>query len=43
MTRPPRVPTAARPSLFQAGAHLRFAAALALTLLLWGAILWASR
>jgi hypothetical protein len=29
-----------RRSLFQAGAHLRFAVATLLTALLWGAVLW---
>ncbi len=37
------MPAPPRPSLFQAGAALRFAAALLLVLLLWAAILWASR
>ena len=43
MTRNPRPPVSLRHSLFQAGASLRFAVASALTLLLWIAILWASR
>ncbi|WP_274533536.1 MULTISPECIES: hypothetical protein [unclassified Methylobacterium] len=38
-----RSPAPLRRSLFQAGASLRFAVAFALSLLLWGAILWASR
>ncbi|WP_279595732.1 hypothetical protein [Methylobacterium sp. J-090] len=38
MTRPSLPP---RRSLFQAGAHLRFAVAAGLATLLWGAILWA--
>ncbi|WP_272481483.1 MULTISPECIES: hypothetical protein [Methylobacterium] len=43
MTRHPRPPVSPRPSLFQAGASLRFAVAAVLALLLWGAVLWASR
>ena len=29
-----------RPSLFQAGAHLRFVVAAVLAAVLWGAVLW---
>ena len=43
MTPDPRPPVVLRRSLFQAGASLRFAVALVLTLLLWAAILWATR
>ncbi|MET3690611.1 MULTISPECIES: hypothetical protein [Methylobacterium] len=43
MTRTPRIPAQPRPSLFQAGASLRFAAAAGLAVLLWTAVLWASR
>jgi hypothetical protein len=37
------MPDEPRSSLFQAGAALRFAAALALSLSLWATILWAAR